>query len=89
MKATGELKTPKQKEANVTRMRRPPCEAPVPTPQDCFRPNVSGICDGCGQPADRLHSPLSLRGRFCATCCPACATPTNRDAKDKKETMTK
>ena len=43
-------------------------------PRACMRTShVSGACSRCGRLMDPAHSPLHIRGLFCAACCPCCS----------------
>ena len=50
-------------------------ETPLTGPRMCLRTaHVSGPCSACGAPMEPVvHSPLRIRGLFCAACCPCCA----------------
>ena len=48
-------------------------------PADCWRTrNVFARCATCGATPELLHSPLRIRGFFCATHCRCCARPGGR-----------
>jgi hypothetical protein len=51
-------------------------KVPAGGPRSCLRSVRPGACcDKCGVRPDVVHSPLHLRGFFCARCCPVCSPP--------------